>query len=252
LSEQPSHRRADAAAATDVAPSPDARTEAAHTTTSQESTMTDTQTLESAATPDGYYAEDFEELPPRPRRKLATPVTLALLGALLTAGGFLGGVLVQKSQQSTSGAGLARALAAGAGGTGSGRAAAVGPAAASSGRTVGQVSTVSGRGAVLYVTTAQGNTVRVQTSSHSTITKSLRVGPASIHPGDTVVVQGIPGAQGSIVASSVSDSGTSGGGLFGALFGGGGRGGGLNGAAAGGGSASGRAGSSAVNSLFGG
>ena len=46
--------------------------------------------------------EDEPELPPRPRRRLMTPLTGSLLGVLLLALGFIGGVLVQKGQEGSS------------------------------------------------------------------------------------------------------------------------------------------------------
>ena len=45
------------------------------------------------------------ELPPRPRRRLLTPVPLALMGVLAIACGFIGGVLVEKGQNSSSSSG---------------------------------------------------------------------------------------------------------------------------------------------------
>ena len=45
------------------------------------------------------------ELPPRPRRRLLTPVPLALMGVLAIACGFIGGVLVEKGQSSSSSSG---------------------------------------------------------------------------------------------------------------------------------------------------
>ena len=60
---------------------------------------------------EAYYPE-LDELPPRPRRKLVTPVTVLLLLALFAAAGFVGGVLVQKGQgastSSLAGGGFAR------------------------------------------------------------------------------------------------------------------------------------------------
>jgi hypothetical protein len=41
------------------------------------------------------WLDQPEELPRRPRRRLLTPVPLALLAALLIASGFIGGVLVE-------------------------------------------------------------------------------------------------------------------------------------------------------------
>ena len=43
------------------------------------------------------------ELPRRPRRRIISPIPLALLGVLLVACGFIGGVLVEKGQNSSSG-----------------------------------------------------------------------------------------------------------------------------------------------------
>ena len=50
------------------------------------------------------WLDQPEELPRRPRRRLLTPVPLALLAALLIACGFVGGVLVQKGQGGTTSA----------------------------------------------------------------------------------------------------------------------------------------------------
>ena len=58
-----------------------------------------------------------EELPRRPRRRLlgvgGNPLALALIGVLLTACGFIGGVLIEKGQSSStsSGSGAAGGLA---------------------------------------------------------------------------------------------------------------------------------------------
>jgi hypothetical protein len=180
---------------------------------------------------EGYYPE-LDELPPRPRRKLLTPVTIVLLLVLWAAGGFIGGVLVQKGQQSggssVSGTGFAARFAARGGGAtgGSGASGAAGSRFGSlfggggSGATIGTVSSIDGK--TLYVTETSGNTVAVLTTSSSKITKSESVHSGSIRPGDSVVVEGIAGSKGKITASSVSDSGaggTSGSGGLASLFG---------------------------------
>jgi hypothetical protein len=77
----------------------------------------------------------------------------------------------------------------------------------------------------------------VTLSSATTITKSLPVSSRSVHPGDTVVIQGLKDSDGTISAASVSDTGNRGGGTT------------SGGGSAAGGTSSG--GSSAVNSLFG-
>jgi hypothetical protein len=181
---------------------------------------------------------DEPELPPRPRRRLLTPVPLALLAVLLIAGGFIGGVLVEKGQGGSSagaaGGGLASrfaALRAGAGApgaTGAGATAATQGAgstarspgsfgAGAGGATAGQVAYVSGD--TLYVTTAEGNTIKVTTSPASTVTKTVKAEVKGIHPGETVIVTGAAGKNGAITAESIR-VGAAGGTALGGLFGG--------------------------------
>src|SRR5271167_4976261 len=58
------------------------------------------------------WMEEPLELPRRPRRRLLSPIPLALFGVLITACGFIGGVLVEKGQASSStSAGAASGLA---------------------------------------------------------------------------------------------------------------------------------------------
>jgi hypothetical protein len=206
-----------------------------------------------ASADDTWAEEPLEELPPRPRRRLfgagGNPIILALLGVLLLACGFIGGVLVEKSQTSSNSssgaAGLASRFAALRGGgassssAGSTSGAAGGGAAGgggfagrfggAGGATIGEVSYISGD--TLYVTNAEGNTVKITTSPAATITKTVKADLHGIHPGETVVVRGTKGANGAVSAESISVSAAGGGGGLGALFGGGGAGGG---AAAGG------------------
>jgi hypothetical protein len=189
---------------------------------------------------------DTEELPRRPRRRLlSSPLPLALLGVLLTACGFIGGALVEKSQTSSSStagsgaSGLAARFAAlrgglssagGAGATGaapsvgaSGGATAAGGffgrsgGAGGAGATAGQVAYISGN--TLYVTTAEGNTVKVTTSKGSTVTKTVKADISGIHPGETVLVTGAAGADGTISAESIRVSGSAGGSGLAALLG---------------------------------
>ncbi len=194
------------------------------------------------------------DLPPRPRRRLLgasrDPRQLAMPAVLLIAIGFIAGVLVEKGQGSSSSSSVSggfasrlaslRSAAGGGGSGGSGLLAeresgggslfagrgsgalAGGPGAG--GATIGQVAYISGR--TLYVSTLEGNTVKVTTSAASTVSKTVSSSVHAIHPGETVVVTGSPGANGSIAAESirVSEAGGFGGGLGGsgggpALFG---------------------------------
>jgi hypothetical protein len=216
---------------------------------------------------DTWAQEPREELPPRPRRRLlgtgGNPLILALLGVLLIACGFIGGVLVEKGQtpssSSSGAAGLASRFAAlrgaaGAGSTptgsssagtsgtvGSGTSGAAGSGAVggaagaggfagrfggAGGATIGEVAYISG--STLYVTNAEGNTIKVTTSPAATITKTVKADVHGIRPGETVVVRGSKGSSGAVSAESISAStagvGLGGGGGLGALFGGGGAG----------------------------
>ncbi len=207
------------------------------------------------------WLADSQELPRRPRRRLLSPIPLALLGVLLIACGFIAGVLVEKGQTSSpSATGASGSLASrfaglrsatsGAGGssssssthgagTGAGGAFA-GRFGAGGGATVGQVAYV--HGSTLYVTNSEGNTVKVTTSEASTVSKTVKAGVKQIHPGETVTVTGEKGAGGAIAARSISVGSTAGGGLA-ALFGSGAPTGGSHGTTGG---------SSSGQSLFGG
>jgi hypothetical protein len=210
------------------------------------------------------WEEPLEELPRRPRRRLlgkgGNPLALSLLGVLLLACGFIGGVLVEKGQNGSSSpaAGGASGLssrfaalrgAAGAGtgttstgGASTGGAAASGAFGGSSGSgagagftrpTAGTVAYLAG--STLYVTNSEGNTVKVKTSAGTTVNKTVKSTVKDIHPGETVTVTGATGSNGAVTAESIS-AGSSGGGLS-ALFGGGaGSRGGAGSGAAGGGS----------------
>ncbi|HTA14168.1 MAG TPA: hypothetical protein VK781_04855 [Solirubrobacteraceae bacterium] len=179
---------------------------------------------------------DALELPPRPRRRLLTPVPLALGGVLLIACGFVGGVLVEKGQSapgvsSTAGAAsLASRFAALRGGA---SAAAGGPASTSaraafggsqgsaagfSRPTAGTVAYLAG--STLYVTNSEGNTVKVTSSPATSVTKTVGSSVKAIHPGETVTVVGPSGAGGAVIAESISVGSSAGG--FAGLFGGGG------------------------------
>jgi hypothetical protein len=201
---------------------------------------------------EGYYPE-LDELPPRPRRKLVTPVSAILLLVLFAAGGFIGGVEVQKGQGSSSGGSLASSFASRFGAAAGGATSTAGSTSAGStsrlrglfggggaagaGATIGTVSSINGR--TLYVSEVSGDTVAVVTTPESKITKSESVGAKAIHPGDSVVVEGLAGSKGTITASSVTDSGSSSTGTSGGL------------ASLFGGSSTSSSSSSGVSSLFG-
>jgi hypothetical protein len=197
--------------------------------------------------PAGYQDEQSDEyhVPVRSRRKFLNAKTALLIAVLTAAAGFYGGIRVEKGQvssSSTSAAGgslasrfaglasrLGGAAGAGAGATGAGAAAggaarsgAAGAGAGAAGdtglggfaarfgggnSTIGTISSVNG--STLYVSTTGGNTVKVQLSSAAKLTKSENVGKNRLHPGDSVVVSGLKKSNGTVVATTVSDSGAS-------------------------------------------
>lgn len=199
---------------------------------SHESTAPETTELEyepdadyEPAEEENEWLDDESEPPRRPRRRLLTPIPLALLAVLLIACGFIGGVLVQKGQGGTASpsggasggfpsglAALKGAVPGAAGGTSSaggsgakgGASAIPGIGGAGGSVTTGEVAYV--RGSTLYVTDSQGNTVKVRAAAGSKVTKTVSTKANSIHPGATVVVLGSKAKNGSISASSISVS----------------------------------------------
>jgi hypothetical protein len=201
--------------------------------------MTDHATIPDHDLADDWDTED-EPLPQRPRRRLVTPISATLAGALVAALGFIGGVEVQKGQDNAgsgnggntaafasaggAGAGAGRGgFSRGAGGTNGGPQFGGGPGGAQGNATIGSVA--NKKGSTLYVKDSDGNLVRVKTNSHSKINRTASTSPGAIHPGDTVIVQGTTAKDGTVTATQVNATaaGATGGlgGLFGAFGGGG-------------------------------
>ena len=164
------------------------------------------------------------------RRRAITPLTRALLVLVIAGGAFLGGVLVERSQAKTTSSsalptGVPANIAALFGGartstTVAGASGATGATAAST--TFGTVKLVDGNN--VYVSDAQGNVVKVATNATTKITVSQPAAIAKLKPSTTVIVQGTTAADGTVTATSISQS-TAGGGLGGGRlpsFGGGG------------------------------
>lgn len=181
-----------------------------------------------------------EEIPPRPVRQKLGRVTLGLFVLACAAGAFYAGVVIEKhSLGTTATAASTRTSArpattgAGAGGAGAGAGAGAG---GGGGATVGQVKLIDGNN--IYVTDSTGNVVKVATSSASQIIVTSTGTVKDVKPGDTVIVTGTTGEDGTVSATAVRDSGAGGAagfGGFGGRRGGGGTGTGAGGAGAGGG-----------------
>src|SRR3954452_1780654 len=130
-----------------------------------------------------------ETLPARRRRLAFGRGATALSGVVILALGFIGGVEVQKQQRSASVSAATGAPAAFGGGRGGGFGGPLsGGSDGSSDVVTGTVANANGRD--IYVKDSNGNVTRVKTSSNSTITRNAKAHAASIHPGDTVVIQG--------------------------------------------------------------
>jgi hypothetical protein len=183
-----------------------------------------------AAEPYDDYDNGFDDdLPVRARASYLTPLTALLMALVLGGVGFYVGIRVEKSQSSSSTASgasaFARAFGGGAGtagatgstskagsssSTGAGSFAsrfAAGGLGGAAGGTVGSVSSISGN--TVYVKETSGNTVKVKLSSATKISKSESVSRKKLYPGDGVTVVGSASSNGTVHATSVTDSGAS-------------------------------------------
>jgi hypothetical protein len=149
--------------------------------------------------PDDDVAAELEALAIRRRRKLPR-VTLALCVAIVGAGAFIGGAEAQKHLGSTSSTGTAGSGAAS--GFASRFRGATGGTFGGGGATIGSVTAI--KGSTLYVTDTSGNVVKVSTSAASQVSKTTTGTVKDIKPGDTVVVRGTQGKNGTIAAASIS------------------------------------------------
>jgi hypothetical protein len=174
-------------------------------------------TLESAVATDDDPFDDETYTPPR-RERSFTPLSWALVGGLLLAVGVIIGAhfkatpaAASSGSGATAGAGAGAATGAGGGrlggggGFGGGGGGGGGGAGGGTGVTVGQVKLVDGTN--LYVQDAQGNITKVSTSGSTSVTVSQAGTLAQLTPGETVVVQGTAGADGTVAATSVNAGG---------------------------------------------
>jgi hypothetical protein len=160
-----------------------------------------------------------------PQRRKGIPRVTAILGiGLLAAATFLAGIEAQKqwggssSSNTRAGAFAARFAnaggAAGAAGTGTGTGTGTNGAAGAGapgaggfagrggGFTTGTVKLV--KGTTLYITTTNGNTVRVSVPAATAITKTVTTKLTALKPGDNVTAIGTAGSDGVIKAARVT------------------------------------------------
>lgn len=160
--------------------------------------------------------------------------TVVLAGLVLLAGGFVGGVQVQKNWGTTASGNTgfpAGGFAAGAAGGGAGRygggaarggagaygggaqgGAAQGGAAQGGGTQGGAAPASSGTtgtvklvdGTTIYVQTSDGNLITVNTNGKTTVSAASKSTLKSVKAGQKVTVQGATGSDGSVTATSVT------------------------------------------------
>jgi hypothetical protein len=189
---------------------------------SEESAMQDVQpTEEIAQVPsspiepvDGAEVWD-DELPGRPIRKRLGPPTLIMLALVIAGGAFYAGVRVEKSKvgsSSSSGSSLASLIqrfASARGATGAtGGATSGGGGGGLGGAARGTITLIDGSN--VYITESDGTIVKVATNPSTTFQVASTGSITNLHPGDTVIVAGPTGSDGTITARSVSDAGASG------------------------------------------
>jgi hypothetical protein len=152
-------------------------------------------------------------IPGRPPRRRLGRAGVLLITLLVGAIGFYVGVRVEKGQigsSSTAAAGTSAPTGAPAGFSGRTGASALNRFAgsgAAGGSSFGTVASLDGR--TIYVKTVSGNTVKVRLVSATKVSKSLTVSRNALRPGDSVVVQGASGSNGTLTATSISDTGAS-------------------------------------------
>ena len=135
--------------------------------------------------------------------------TLVLGAVALLLGGFLGGLQVQKhygtgTTEATgrAGAGARPGGFPGAGSFGGGAPTAAATAAA--GPTTGKVKLVNGT--TIYVETADGEVVTVRTGGDTSVLSATKGKLKDVKAGDTVSVQGTADAEGTVTATTVTES----------------------------------------------
>ena len=152
------------------------------------------------------------------RRRSITPVTRALLAVVVVGCAFLGGVLVQKSQTKTTASsalpsGVPANIAALFGGGTPTTAAGGGTGTANTAtQTFGTIKLVDGKN--VYVSDAQGNVTRVATNGATKITTSQPAPVSKLKPSTSVIVQGTRRSDGTITATSISETAGGGGSGF--------------------------------------
>jgi hypothetical protein len=172
----------------------------------QSETTENTQAIDVPPAPP-YDDGDEPDFTPRPRKR-AHRLTYVLGGLALVAIGTLGGIAIQKhvdhgSTTATSQTGAPAGAFVGGRGAGGG-APGAGGGAGGAGATVGTVKLIDGNN--IYVTEANGTVVKVAVNAASQLTKTDPATIKDITPGESVIVRGATGTDGSVTATAVTAS----------------------------------------------
>lgn len=194
--------------------------------------MTDETMQPTPAISDEISSDEPPPPPMTPRRRKLPVLTMALGIAAAIGVGFVAGVQVEKHDITPAAASRATANTAGsaslpstAPSAGVGRFGGEAGGGNGSGATtlVGTISMVNGT--TLYITqTATGNTVKVTTTTGTTVTRTVTGTVHDLSPGQTVIIRGVQTSNGVYAAQSIAQSNGAFAGGFGG-FGGFGRGG---------------------------
>jgi hypothetical protein len=136
--------------------------------------------------------------------------TLVLSAFALLLGGFLGGLEVQKhygtsaATATTGRAGTGARTGGFPGGAFGGGAVPTAAATAAAGPTTGKVKLVNGT--TIYVETANGEVVTVRTGAGTTVQSATKGKLKDVKAGDTVSVQGTADTEGTVTATTVTES----------------------------------------------
>jgi hypothetical protein len=159
-----------------------------------------------------------DTLPFARRSRSATRLTIGLTVMFGISAGFLVGVLIAKDHGSSSasdgGAGSFAALAQQFGGTSPGGGAGAGAAAGNPGATGGGTSAAGTTGQIklidgsnIYVVDSTGKTAKVATTENSKFSASQPSSLSALKVGDTVIVVGSTGSDGTVTATSITAGG---------------------------------------------
>jgi hypothetical protein len=173
---------------------------------------------------DGIDDPDDDLQLPAHRRRVGL-LTMALILVLVGGLGAYSGIWYQKNHGHSSSGSTASVVAALASRFGAGRGTGAGTGAAAGGRATGAAGGFGGFGGgaggattgtvklvdgnTIYLSQTDGSIVKVTTTpTGTTVTKTVSSSVSAIQPGETLVVQGSTGSDGTVTATRVTDAGT--------------------------------------------